>query len=255
MEGRLVLPGEIVLESAEGFMPGIGVVVRDRKIVSTVRGIINQVSQYISVTPITSIYSPHVGDIVVGRISQVLKQRWKVQIGCSVSADLRLSSIYLPNDEFRRRTTNDERNMRQYFDVGDLLCAEIQQVNDGVIFLHTRQQHPKRLNNGIIIEVPARLVKRVQNHISSIEIESFQFNTIFGLNGSIWLSPESEAADFLIPRIRNCIVLLATYGKPIFLGKTSTTFENSVEDIYEKTKDIPTSQIITPETAQFLEFI
>ena len=163
MEGKLVLPGEIISESAEGLMAGTGAIVRDRKIVSTVRGVVKQFSQYISVEPITSIYSPQVGDIVVGRISQVLKQRWKVQIGCSVSADLRLSSIYLPNDELRRRTTTDERNMRNYFDVGDLLCAEVQQVIDGIIFLHTRQQHPRRLDNGIIIEVPARLVKRVQN--------------------------------------------------------------------------------------------
>lgn len=255
MESRLVLPGEIILQSAEGYMPGIGVIVRDGRIVSTVRGTVSQESQYISVKPITSIYSPHVGDIVVGRISQVLKQRWKVQIGCSVSADLRLSSIYLPDDQFRRRTTADERNMRQYFDVGDLLCAEVQQVNDGIIFLHTRQQHPRRLDNGIIIEVPARLVKRVQNHISSIEIDSFQFNTIFGLNGSIWLTPLNEAANFLIPRIRNCIILLATYGKPIFLGKNSITYENSVEDIFEKTKDTPINQIVTAETAKRLNFI
>lgn len=255
MEDKLVLPGEIISESAEGLMAGTGAIIRDRKIVSTVRGIVKQFSQYISVEPITSIYSPQVGDIVVGRISQVLKQRWKVQIGCSVSADLRLSSIYLPNDELRRRTTTDERNMRNYFDVGDLLCAEVQQVIDGIIFLHTRQQHPKRLDNGIIVEVPARLIKKVESHISTIEIESFQFNTIFGLNGSIWISPQNDAANFLIPRIRNCIVLLATYGKFIFLGKTSTTNENSVEDIFEKTKDIPTNQIVTPETAKFLEFI
>lgn len=255
MEGKLVLPGEIISQSSEGLMAGTGVTIRDRKIISTVRGIVKRFSQYISVEPITSIYYPHVGDIVVGRISQVLKQRWKVQIGCSVSADLRLSSIYLPNDELRRRTTTDERNMRNYFDVGDLLCAEVQQVKDGIIFLHTRQQHPKRLDNGIIIEVPARLIQRVQSHISTIEIEAFQFNTIFGLNGSIWLSPLNEASIFLIPRIRNCIILLATYGKSIFLGKTSTTNENSVEDIYEKTKNIPTNQIVTPETAKYLNFI
>ncbi|OHT06853.1 exonuclease [Tritrichomonas foetus] len=245
---EIVLPGEVISETTENLMPGLGVTVRDGKIIATVRGTINRVSQYISVTPKTSIYSPNTGDIVVGRISQVLKQRWKIQVGCSVLADLRLSSIYLPDDQFRRRTTTDERNMRQYFDVGDLLCAEVQQVTtDGVIFLHTRQQHPRKLDNGIVVEVPARLIKRVQMHMADLEIEEFTFKTIIGLNGSIWISPVDDSSVHLIPRIKNVIILLATYHQLIYL--------DSVKETYMKTAEIPVNKIVDPATAKFLNFI
>ena len=197
---QIVLPGEVISETTENYMCGSGVSIRDGKVIATVRGYVTQISQLISVTAITSIYSPNVGDIVVGRISQVLKQRWKVQIASSVLANLRLSSIYLPDDQFRRRTTTDERNMRQYFDVGDIVCAEVQQIQtDGLISLHTRQQHPKRLENGMVIEVPSRLIKRVQFHILTIDFDNFKFNFIFGLNGVIWLSPVEPGSIHIIP--------------------------------------------------------
>jgi len=235
-----VLPGDIISRTSEGLMRGFGVSLRDGCIVSNVRGYVSQIGQLISVTPITSIYSPNIGDIVVGRIDQVQKQRWKVQIGCAVLADLRLSAIFLPDGELRRRTTNDERNMRQYFDVGDLICAEVQQVQND-IQLHTREQHPKKLEDGLVIEVPSRLIKRVPNHICTLEFLGFKFGMIFGLNGSIWVSASSEAAYDLIPRIRQCILLLATYEKPICA--------ESLCSIYQKVEDMPVERIVSTETA------
>lgn len=245
---NIVLPGEIVSETTEGLMCGTGVTVNNDKIIATVRGFVKQISQFISVSPMTSIYSPSVGDVVIGRIAQVQKQKWKVQIGCSVLADLRLANIYLPDEQFRRRTTADERNMRQYFDVGDILCAEIQQVQtDGLIMLHTRQQHPKKLNNGMVVEVPSRLIKRVPVHISVMEIDSFKYNVIFGLNGSIWISPEDPSGAQLLPRINNNIILLATYEQLVF--------QEAIIDAYQNTVNIPVQEIITLETAKNLGFV
>lgn len=242
----IVLPGEVISESAEGLMPGNGVVVQDGKIIATVRGHVTQISQLISVTPLTSIYTPNVGDVVVGRIDQVQKQKWKVQIGCPVLADLRLSSIYLPDGELRRRTTTDERNMRQYFDVGDLICAEVQNVNETVT-LHTREQHPKKLDHGVVVEVPSRLVKRVPNHIVVLSFAGLKFNCVFGLNGSIWLAPDGEEAMDVVPRIRNCIILLGSYEQLVYA--------ESVSEVFNKTADIPIAEILSEETAGKLGFL
>ena len=245
---QIVLPGEVISETTENLMCGSGVAIRDGKIISTVRGYVTQISQLLSVTPITSIYSPNVGDVVVGRIAQVLKQRWKVKIGCSVLATLRLSSIYLPDEQFRRRTTADERNMRQYFDVGDIICAEVQQIQaDGLVFLHTRQQHPRRLENGMTIEVSSRLIKRVQFNISVMKIDGFDFNCIFGLNGVIWISPKDVGSIHMIPRIRNCFILLATYNQLISV--------ESIQEVYQLTSELEVSKIVTEETAKSLGFI
>ena len=243
---NIVLPGEVISENAEGLMPGNGVTLQDGKIIATVRGFVTKISQLISVTPLSSIYSPNVGDTIVGRIEQVQKQKWKVQIGCPVLADLRLSSIYLPDGELRRRTTTDERNMRQYFDVGDLICAEVQSVNE-TINLHTREQHPKKLDHGVVVEVPSRLIKRVPKHINVLTFVDLKFNCVFGLNGCIWISPESDEGLPYIPRIRNCIILLGTYEQMIY--------PESLIEVFNKTTEIPIYDLLSVETAKQLNLI
>jgi exosome complex component RRP4 len=243
---RIVLPGEVVAETTVGIMCGSGVEARDDKVIANVRGFVTRIGQLLSVTPMTSIYSPNVGDIVVGRVSAVQQQRWKVQIGCSVLANLRLTAIFLPDDQLRRRTTADERNMRQYFDVGDLVCAEIQDGGNP-ISLHTRQQHPRRLDNGLVIEVPSRLIKRVPNHIATLDLESQSFQVIYGMNGSIWLGPADSGAVMYVPRIRNCLVLLATYEQQI-----ST---DALCAVFAKTLQVDTNRIVSIETACQLGFV
>ncbi|EAY18996.1 exonuclease, putative [Trichomonas vaginalis G3] len=245
-DNQFVLPGQVIFENSEGLMPGNGVVLSNGKIIATVRGFIKIINQLVSVTPMTSIYSPNVGDIVVGRIESIQKQRWRVQIGAAVLADLRLSSIFLPDGELRRRTTTDERNMRQYFDVGDLICAEVQNISGGTS-LHTREQHPKKLENGIVVDVPSRLIKRVPNHIVVLAFSGLRFNVVFGLNGSIWISPDTDEAYPLIPRIRNCILLLATYEQLVY--------SDNVCQVFDKTSEIPIADILTVKTAQILGFV
>ena len=44
----------------------------------------------------TSSYSPEVGDLVVGRITEVQSRRWKVEVGSRQDAILMLASVNLP---------------------------------------------------------------------------------------------------------------------------------------------------------------
>jgi exosome complex component RRP4 len=244
---RIVLPGDVIESASAGVMCGSGVELRGEEIVATVRGFVTRMSRLLSVTPMTSIYTPNVGDIVIGRIAQVQQQRWKVQIGCSVLAILRLTSIYLPDDQLRRRTTADERNMRQYFDVGDLVCAEVQEVpSSGSVSLHTRQQHPRRLDRGIVVDVPARLIKRVPTHICALDREGLAFQIIWGVNGTVWVAPTDAAGAAVLPRIRNCIVLLATYQQQI-----ST---DALCAVFERTQEMPASRIVSIDAARALGF-
>lgn len=248
-EGQLVLPGEVIEHNIEGLMCGSGVMVRDGTFVATVRGYVTHISQLRSVTPITPIYTPNVGDIVIGRVVQIQNQRWLIHVDCAVLGQLRLSSIYLPNDELRRRTTADERNMRQYFDVGDLVCSEVQQVEPSVIFLHTRPQHPKRLDNGVLVSVPASLIRRVPQHMTKFDANGRQFSIIYGMNGNIWVGPigDGETGGEETARIRSCLILLGTYQQSIC--------DETLKKVFEETSMIPVRDIVTQETAERLGFV
>lgn len=93
--------------------------------------------------------------------------------------------------------------MRQFFEEGDLLVAEVQTFfGDGTISLHTRSltygkvfSHVQRfgveiytivqLRNGQLVCVPPTLIRRLKSHFISLPCN---VDLILGLNGYIWVS-------------------------------------------------------------------
>jgi exosome complex component RRP4 len=107
-----------------------------------------------------------VGDVVVGRVLEVLPRRWKVDVNSTISATLLLGAVQLPNSEQRRRTHQDELEMRNFYAENDLVAAEIQEFKqDRSLMLHTRANglHGK-LSKGLLIRVPPHLIKRLKHH-------------------------------------------------------------------------------------------
>jgi exosome complex component RRP4 len=137
-------------------------------------------------------YQGEVGDLVVGRIVSVDSKRWKVDINGLREAILSLSSINLASGEQRMKTYEDQLSMRTLFQEGDLISAEIQNINaDGMVALHSRSLKYGKLENGQLVTVPSVLVKRLPQHYLSLP---FGVDVILGKNGNIWITrsmPES----------------------------------------------------------------
>jgi exosome complex component RRP4 len=70
-------------------------------------------------------YTAELGDVVVGRVDEVQTRRWTVEIGSQTQSSLQLSAVQLPGGIQRRRTSDDELNMRQLFKEGDVVVAEV----------------------------------------------------------------------------------------------------------------------------------
>lgn len=81
---------------------------------ATVAGTVEQVNKLISVRPLKSRYFGEVGDVIVGRITEVQQRRWKVDTNSRMDSALLLSSVNLPGGELRRRSEEDEQMMRKY---------------------------------------------------------------------------------------------------------------------------------------------
>ncbi|CAM9265595.1 unnamed protein product [Chrysoparadoxa australica] len=144
MSGRLiVVPGEVIAGN-EGYLRGHGTYLLEGNasephLAACVSGVVERVNKLISVRPVASRYVAEVGELVVGRITEVASKRWKVDVGGYRDATLMLSSVNLPGGECRMRTYEDQLQMRSFFQENDLIAAEVQQVNsDGSIALHTR---------------------------------------------------------------------------------------------------------------------
>lgn len=138
-------------------------------LVSCLAGRVERVNKLITVRPHQLRYHGEVGDLVVGRISAVVSRRWKVDLNGQKDAMLQLSSVNLPGGVQRMRTYEDQLQMRSLFTEGDLVCAEVQNINsEGMLALHSRSLKYGKLANGQLTVVPAALIKRLPQHYVSL---------------------------------------------------------------------------------------
>mmetsp|Transcript_14077 Transcript_14077/g.56641 ORF Transcript_14077/g.56641 Transcript_14077/m.56641 type:complete len:185 (-) Transcript_14077:1294-1848(-) len=108
-----------------------------------------------------------------------------------------LSAMNLPGGVQRRRTYEDELNMRSLIKEGDLISAEVQELKqDGGIALHTRSMKYGRLSEGQLVRVKSALIKRQKKRFQILPCE---IHAIFGNNGYIWLSEEEPRKELEEP--------------------------------------------------------
>jgi exosome complex component RRP4 len=129
----IVTPGEVVCPSA-GYIRGHGTFIKDGNLVASVAGIVERVNKLITVRPLKSRWLGEVGDIVVGRVVDLGPTRWVVDVGGLQHSNLHLSAVTLPNAQQRKRTAEDQLQMREIFSEQDLLSAEVHELHrDGSV--------------------------------------------------------------------------------------------------------------------------
>ncbi|PWW72674.1 hypothetical protein C7212DRAFT_226341 [Tuber magnatum] len=149
------------------------------------------INKLLSVKPLHARYAPEIGDLVVGRITEVQSKRWRVDINSTLAAHLLLSSINLPGGILRKRTSTDELQIRSFFSEGDLLVAEVQSLfQDGAASLHTRSLKYGKLRNGHFLKVRGGGIVRGKSHIVTLEAANGagEVDVILGVNGYVWVS-------------------------------------------------------------------
>lgn len=100
-------------------------------------------------------YIGEAGDIVVGRITEVQRKRWKVETNSRLDSVLLFSSMNLPGGELKRRSAEDELAMTGFLQEGDLIGAEVQAVfYDGAVSLYTRSLKYGKLGRGFWSRCP-----------------------------------------------------------------------------------------------------
>merc|ERR1712212_1331899 len=185
-DGRFFSPGDVITKDA-GFMRGHGTYMKNGTLYASVAGSIQRVNKLISVTPLKTKYQGEIGDVIVGRITEVQQKRWKVDCNGRLDALLSLSSVNLPGGELRRRGAEDELSMRKYLQEGDLISAEVQNIyHDGSLSLHTRSLKYGKLGQGCLLKVSPSLIKRRKTHFHQLPCGA---SIILGNNGFIWISP------------------------------------------------------------------
>ncbi|XP_069465370.1 exosome complex component RRP4 [Ambystoma mexicanum] len=251
---HLVTPGDTITTDT-GFMRGHGTYMEDEKLLASVAGAVERVNKLLCVRALKTRYNGEVGDIVVGRITEVQQKRWKVETNSRMDSVLLLSAVNLPGGELRRRSAEDELAMRDYLQEGDLISAEVQAVySDGALSMHTRSLKYGKLGQGLLVQVSPSLVKRRKTHFHNLPCGA---SVILGNNGFIWIYPtpeqtDEEAGGFVtnlepialpdrevISRLRNCLVALSTQKMMLY--------DTSILYCYEASMPHQIKDLLKPE--------
>uniref|UniRef100_A0A8C1BV89 Exosome component 2 n=1 Tax=Cyprinus carpio carpio TaxID=630221 RepID=A0A8C1BV89_CYPCA len=234
---------------------GHGTYMDEDRLTASVAGEVERVNKLICVRPLKTRYNGEVGDVVIGRITEVQQKRWKVETNSRLDSVLLLSSVNLPGGELRRRSAQDELAMRDYLQEGDLISAEVQSIfSDGALSLHTRSLKYGKLGQGVLVLVSPSIVKRQKTHFHNLPCGA---SIILGNNGYVWLYPtpghqDEEAGGYytsmepvslsdreVISRLRNCLLALAAHK--VLLYDTSVLY------CYEASLTHQIKDILKPE--------
>jgi exosome complex component RRP4 len=189
---HFVTPGEVITEDP-AFMRGHGTYRQEGCLRAAVAGYVERTNMLVSVLPLRSRYMGDIGDVVIGRITVVGNKRWKVECNARQDSVLHLSSIYLPGGIQRRKSEEDELQMRTFFAEGEIICAEVQSLYaDGAIGIHTRNLRYGKLVTGELLRVQSSLVKRQKSHF--LVIPKLNVEVILGMNGMVWVGKPRRTA-------------------------------------------------------------
>lgn len=207
---HLVIPGQVIASTSansdgnnpnsdDSFLRGHGTYIEhnvpnpstgqlEERLVASVCGMVHRVNQLVTVVPCaSSLYNGQVGDLVVGKVTAVTSNRWKLHLNAgSRDAQLPLAGVHLPGGALRIRTAQDQREMRSFLREGDWVSAEVHKAQpDGTLLLHTRSTRYGKLEYGTTVVVPPALIPRRKNHYVTDYLG--ELDVVWGTNGIVWI--------------------------------------------------------------------
>ena len=179
-ERKIVIPGEVVIKG-EGYLPGEGTEKKGNEIVAIKFGLAEESNKLIKVIPLSGVYQPRRGNIVIGKVENMTFNGWLIDIGTSDMA-------FLPVAEVPRYVNKND--LGEVMDFGDMVVAKIFEINKRGIDLTIRSRGLGRLDEGIIMKINSNKVPRVigkEGSMISLIKSGTGCRITVGQNGLIWI--------------------------------------------------------------------
>lgn len=193
---EVVVPGQLLAEGR--YRASFGTYGEDGKIFSSLVGLAELRGNTVKVVALEGAYIPKEGDLVIGIITLVAGNNWKVDIGGPYGASLHA------NNALRRPYSDD---ISEYMDIGDVIAAEIIAFDRGSgPFLGMKGRGLRVLQGGMILNVsPAKIPRIIGRRGSMINMikDHLNIQTMVGQNGRIWIrAPSTDVLRLAIKAFR-----------------------------------------------------
>jgi exosome complex component RRP4 len=177
---QVVIPGETIVEG-DSYLPGDGTEKQGNKIVAFRYGLAEETNKLVKVIPLSGVYQPRRGNIVIGKCSLITFNGWVMDIGTAENA-------FLPLMETPRFVAKDR--LDEVMRIGDLAVVQIFGMNGRGIDLTMKARGLGRIDEGIIFKINSNKVPRVigkEGSMIRIIREYTNCNITVGQNGFVWI--------------------------------------------------------------------
>jgi len=177
---KIVVPGEVIVSGAN-YLPGEGTKRQGEDIIALRYGLSEQSGRLVKIIPLSGVYIPRKGNIVIGRVRDISFNGWMTEINAPYSSFLPVSEVakYL-----------DKNNLEEFLDIGDFFTAKISSVKAKTVDLTLKDRGLGKLESGIIIYInPSRVPRIIGREGSMIKLikDKTGCRITVGQNGITWI--------------------------------------------------------------------
>ena len=179
-ERKIVIPGEVIAKGND-YLPGEGTEKRGEEVVAMRYGLAEESKNLVKVIPLSGVYQPRRGNVVIGKVESINFNGWILNIGTSENAFLSLMEV--------PRYVNKD-GLEEVMDIGDMAVAKIWNINRRGIDLSIKSRGLGRIDEGMIVQINPNKVPRVigkEGSMIGLIKEETGCNITVGQNGLIWI--------------------------------------------------------------------
>ena len=194
---QLVTPGELLAEG--DYIAGENTYKEDNKIYSQRLGLVDFDDKKVFVVPLRGKYIPKVGDVIIGRVTDVTISGWRVDTNSAYSAMLSMKEA---STSFIQKGSD----LTKYFQIGDYIITKVINVtSQKLVDLTMKGPGLRKLRGGNIIKVsPIKVPRIIGKNGSMINMikEYTNCKISVGQNGLIWIQGEPKKEIIVIKAVR-----------------------------------------------------
>ena len=195
---QIIIPGEKIVDSGD-FLPGEGTEKRAGGIYALRFGLAETSDKLIRVIPLSGVYSPRRGNVVIGKVEEINFNGWRININAPETAFLSLMEV--------PRYVNKD-GLDEVMDIGDMVIAKVWGINKRGIDLSIKSRGLGRIDEGIIMEINPHKVPRVigkEGSMIRLIKENTGCNITVGQNGLIWITGNKVEDELFAKKAILCV--------------------------------------------------
>jgi exosome complex component RRP4 len=195
----VAIPGEIIKTGKE-YLPGDGTMRQGENIVACRFGLADEYNRFIRVIPLSGVYIPRRGNLVIGKVTDITFNGWIIDVGSPYSSFLMLN-------EYPKYIESDD--LDSYIAIGDLVLCKILRTKRKGLDLTMKSRGLGKIDDGMIIQINSNKVPRVigkEGSMINLIKDSTKCDITVGQNGIIWIKGASVTEELKAKDVINFIV-------------------------------------------------